>query len=61
VACDLWRSAGYRATLGSRVPNALTLFWLTLAIVDDIGAVLVIALFYSQGVAISWLAGAAGP
>ena len=35
--------------LGKRVPSALRVLLLALAIIDDIGAVLVIALFYSSG------------
>ena len=52
------RGAGGTRTSASRKP--LKLFLLTLAIVDDIGAVVVIALFYSHGVALGWLAGAVG-
>jgi NhaA family Na+:H+ antiporter len=43
-------------SLMSRVPPGLKTFLLTLAIVDDIGAIAVIALFYSGGLAWEWLA-----
>jgi NhaA family Na+:H+ antiporter len=41
------------------VPPALRAFLLGLAVVDDIGAIVVIAVFYSTGVSFGWLAGAA--
>jgi NhaA family Na+:H+ antiporter len=41
--------------LGRRVPPGARLFLLTLAIVDDLGAILVIAVFYSGGIAFGWL------
>src|SRR5690606_9289805 len=47
------------AMLGHRVPVELRIFLTAAAIVDDIGAILVVALFYSEGVAISWLLAAA--
>ena len=42
--------------LASRVPKALITFLVALAIADDLGAVLVIALFYTQQLALDWLA-----
>src|SRR5690606_5925224 len=47
------------AMLGKRVPVELRIFLTASAIVDDIGAILVVAIFYSEGVEISWLLAAA--
>ena len=54
-ATDIAFAMGVIGLLGNRVPPALRLFLLTVAIVDDIGAVLIIALFYSQGLSFAWL------
>ncbi|MBX5441028.1 MAG: Na+/H+ antiporter NhaA [Solirubrobacteraceae bacterium] len=59
MATDVAFVLGVLALLGSRCPPGVRVFLLTLAIVDDVGAILVIAVFYSHGVEPAWLAVAA--
>lgn len=59
MATDIAFCVGVLRLLGSRVPHALVVFVTALAIFDDIGGILVIALFYGSGLNLAWL-GAAG-
>lgn len=59
MATDIAFVVGFLALLGKRVPLGLKILLLALAIADDIGAVLVIAVFYSSSISIQALAVAA--
>jgi NhaA family Na+:H+ antiporter len=60
MATDIAFAVGVLGVLGRRIPSAARLFLLTLAIVDDIGAILVIAVFYTSDLSLTWLAIALG-
>lgn len=55
MATDIAFVVGCLAVLGKRVPQSLRIMLLSLAIADDIGAILVIALGYASGISLGWL------
>ncbi|GAA3720002.1 Na+/H+ antiporter NhaA [Microlunatus aurantiacus] len=58
MATDIAFALAILGLVGSKLPTALRAFLLTLAIVDDLGSITVIAIFFSHGFSLLWFVGA---
>ena len=58
MATDVAFALGALAALGSRAPSGLVAFLLGVAVIDDIGAIIVIAVYYTDALELGWLAAA---
>lgn len=60
VATDIAFTIAVLAVIGRRIPRGLRIFLLSLAIADDVGGILIIALFYTADLDVAWLLAAGG-